>query len=309
LWCAVDCYHWDLFQQILEHHKFDAHKIESPKGTPFFEYCFECAVKNNKSANIKILSYLCKVSPPLPKPIGLTHWACSSGDLQLLEDSLVGVDVTQKINSKDDNGYNCVHVAIMNKRMKIVERLIQLGADVHAVTSSGSNYFHLCFSATQAHEIPWLVQVLQARKIDKKDLTLLMTSKDKSGISPFQLSIHENHLNLVEEFMSLGLKELGESRNFHLLQLSVSQGLDHVKKIVECGFDLQTPNLMPWYWKSGKIDKDVLMFLLQNAPKCGEELEAAMAAWGLKVRKRKKIFDSFVEWSRVCSKDTIRKWI
>ncbi|KAK2034812.1 ankyrin [Colletotrichum zoysiae] len=147
------------------------------------------------------------------------------------------------VNTRTEEGYTPLHLAVLCGHTSVVEHLCALGCDINAQTLDGSSPLHLAAKRQRSEIAKYLIDAG------------CRFSWDSAGMTPSLYALHSNNPTLVELFHSAEVEhgpENHERRAYHQLMrrkafaLSfddaiLHNNLRHCQDLVARGFDFEVP--------------------------------------------------------------------
>ena len=132
------------------------------------------------------------------------HFSCAKGDFPKIVDMLLtnGAD----INQRSCRGYTPLMAAVAVGRLETVRKLLELGADIHALDMEGNSALHL---ACAIGDFPKIVDILLTNGAD-------INHRGDQGYTPLMVASQQGCLQAVIKLLDLGsevdiLSDYGES--------------------------------------------------------------------------------------------------
>lgn len=140
------------------------------------------------------------------------------------------------INARDFAGRTALILAIVGKNYEIVKLLIEHGADVNIIPSSGTNTLHLAVY----HNAPMdILQMLMDAGVDKN-------KKDKDGLTALHIAVKKNFSHIIEFLIESGVDMNAKSKlgltPLHYALYDDSSSIHCLKELLEHGASINEPN-------------------------------------------------------------------
>ncbi|KRZ05302.1 85/88 kDa calcium-independent phospholipase A2, partial [Trichinella zimbabwensis] len=135
------------------------------------------------------------------------HYAVSLGLDSYFEQELTNNDRVINLKSRPE-GWTPLHLAVKAGNLKLLEKLIHLGADIKAVDTSARNVFHLARKTN-------IIKIL-ANYLNPADLKVLINQSDVNFMTPLHYAVREGTDATIQALIQIGAKHSSSTPPFHL---------------------------------------------------------------------------------------------